>query len=239
MILSFVLMAPFAVNGQSFTIKTDTMRATVSGAGTELVYDYIINNTHTPVALKWTVVATDFPSSWLTTGAFGICDNNICYANAGPKWLWNEAFGTGTTFVSNLYGDTTTHGDFHLQLVFASAVAGTHFLTLTLTDSVTAYTRNMTFIINKFPLGLSTPRASSEVTLYPNPATNELNVTYDVASVRNIEVYNIIGKVMNIRKVIGSNSANVNLESIPPGIYFLKAMGGNGEVVTTKKFTKQ
>jgi len=75
--------------------------------------------------------------------------------------------------------------------------------------------------------------------VYPNPATNDINIVFDEnADVKNIALYNVIGKVMNVYKVSG-NSANLNIENLPSGIYFVKLYSANGSVVVTRKFTKQ
>jgi hypothetical protein len=75
--------------------------------------------------------------------------------------------------------------------------------------------------------------------LYPNPALNEINVVYDgSADVKDIAVYNLIGRVMMVYKVTGS-SANLNIENIPAGIYFVRLLNTHGNVVITRRFTKQ
>jgi hypothetical protein len=77
------------------------------------------------------------------------------------------------------------------------------------------------------------------VSLYPNPANSEVNVVYDeAADIKSIGIYNIIGKLMTVYKVSGK-SANLNIENIPAGIYFVRLLNGQGQVVVTRKFTKQ
>ncbi|MFI5195872.1 MAG: T9SS type A sorting domain-containing protein [Chitinophagales bacterium] len=79
----------------------------------------------------------------------------------------------------------------------------------------------------------------NEIILYPNPARDELNVVYSPnADVKTIAVYNIIGKVIAVYKVT-SAGANLNLENIPSGIYFVRLTNSHGDVVVTRKFTKQ
>ena len=231
--------APKLLFAQTFNVK-DTVSVTVSGGAPESVYSFITNNQNGPLVLKWSVTATDFPASWLTAMALGICDNNLCYPNMAPNWLWGS-FG-GSTFKSKPYGDTTTHGDFHLALVFESAVPGTHYLTVTLTDSAVATsTKTTTFIVNKFPTAVPAVKSAiNEVSIYPNPATSALNVVYDAnADVKTIALYSIIGKLITVYKVSENNGANLNLENTPTGIYFVRLMNSHGDIVATKRFTKQ
>src|SRR3954471_18984322 len=73
-------------------------------------------------------------------------------------------------------------------------------------------------------------RASDIITLYPNPAGNELNVLYDAnAGIRNIIVYNMIGKPVMVYKVTG-NSAKLDIENIPSCIYFIRMIDGQSHV---------
>ena len=107
---------------------------------------------------------------------------------------------------------------------------------------ITLYFFTVTFLLSKTinTVGVNQiTNVQNDILLYPNPAVNEVNVVYDDASdIRNIVVYSIIGKVMAVYKVNG-NSANMNLENIPSGIYFMRLYNGSGNVVATKKFTKQ
>ena len=99
----------------------------------------------------------------------------------------------------------------------------------------------MTFIVRKncAATNVNNTKPAEDFVLYPNPAYNELNVVYDASlDVKNIAVYNIIGKVMSVYKVSGT-SANLNIENIPSGIYFLRLYNSTGSVILTRKFTRQ
>lgn len=85
-----------------------------------------------------------------------------------------------------------------------------------------------------------TMRCADDMLVYPNPAGNELNIVYDVAAdIKNIAVYNLIGKMVAVYKVTGTNSANLNLDSLSPGIYFVRLFNAQGEVVMARRFTRQ
>ena len=93
---------------------------------------------------------------------------------------------------------------------------------------------------NKVPTAVTNiNNQESNILLYPNPAREELNVVFSAtADIKTIAVYNIIGKVLVVYKVTG-DSANMNLENIPSGIYFVRLTNSHGDVVVTRKFTKQ
>jgi hypothetical protein len=222
---------------QSFTV-TDTVYATV--ATTASVIDTIVNTTSSGLALKWRVInASNFPSDWLTEGAFGICDNTACHYNLSGA-LWNSSTSSGTLFTTAPYSPGV-NTSFYLSLNLTGATGGTHWMTVSIYDPTPLGTsQTMTFIINKTTTGVpSVTSSSNDAILYPNPANNELNVVYDAsADIKNIAVYNIIGKVMTVYKVTGSN-ANLNIENIPSGVYFVRLYNDQGNVVVTRKFTKQ
>ena len=213
---------------QSFNVAGDTI---VTGNLVGNTEDAIINITTGNITLQWIVTATDFPSDWLS--GTGICDNKLCYSDA---LIWTGT--SGISHTSNPYSPDS--GDFHLQLnIPASASAGTHYMTVSLKDFSTSETKTETFIVNKWPTAVPVVTNDDDINIYPNPAREELNVVYsNTADVKNIAVYNIIGKVMNVYRVSG-NSANLNLRNVPAGIYFVRLLNANGGVVATRKFTRQ
>jgi type IX secretion system substrate protein len=235
----FCLFSPAFTQAQSFSTTADTVWATVSGVAA--VHDNITNLTGSSLTLKWHVVsAANFPTDWLTYNAFGLCDNAYCQQNTSGN-LWNGTTGNTftSTYKSNAAHDSTDAFDLSLDLSAATSV-GSHWVTVNIADANSSATKNITFVINKPPLSVSNvSNPASEILLYPNPARDELNIVYDAnADVKNIAVYNVIGKVMTVFKVNG-DSANLNLENIPSGIYFVRLFNSNGNVVVTKKFTKQ
>jgi hypothetical protein len=223
------------LKAQVFSVSSDTVNATVVSSA--VIHDDITNNTSSNITVRWSVVATSFPTDWLNSTAFGICDNNLCRNNNGDTLLWRTATSTpGTLFISNAYAPSVA-GTFDLSMNLDGASTGSHWVTIALTDG--SYTKNVTFVLNKWPTAVTSVNSDNEINMYPNPAHDELNIVYSPnADVHNIAVYNIIGKVMMVYKVTGP-SANLNLENIPAGVYFVRLTNSRGEMVTTKKFTKQ
>ena len=223
------------INAQSFTIA-DTVRSTPVCSVT--VLDPVTNTSTVSDTITWKVVACDFPSDW--NQLFSICDNFTCISNGPPTA--NTLWPTATSHTSMAYMPSAT-GDFHMIVDLTTATTnGTHYVTVRLNNaSVPADTALTTFVITKGSTGVQYfPRSSDDIVFYPNPAHDEINVVYSTASdVKNISIYNIIGKLLAVYKVTDSNSANLNLENIPSGIYFARLMNSQGNVVCTRKFTKQ
>jgi len=232
--LTGALLAGGSTYAQSISVQHDTV--TLSGAGFHEASNYLINNTTSAVTVEWRVLSTNFPSDWLSNT--GICDNATCISGAG---LWPVA----TTYESNPYAASITNGMFKLQIDLATAsgttTTGTHYMRIRLNNKFAAGdTAIQTYVVTKTTTSVKVVKATGDVTMYPNPATTALNVVFDGnADIKNIAVFNIIGKQVNMFKVGSSTSASLNVENLPSGIYFVRLMNGNGEVVATRKFTKQ
>jgi Secretion system C-terminal sorting domain len=238
-VLSCLFIKLSSSTAQTFSVPHDTVYATVRGAS--IIHDDITNTTATQFKLRWHVLATDFPADWLTPTAFGICDNLTCLANSGDTLLWRTATSTsGSNFLSDFYMPSVP-GLFDLNLDLSAATTlGSHWVTIAITDPGSFYTKNITFVINKLPLGIKElQNTGAELTIYPNPARNDLNVVYDdLEDVKSIVLYNIIGKAVKVYRV-NTTSANLNLENVPSGIYFLRLFDSKGSLLVTRKFTRE
>lgn len=223
-------------NAQTFTMERDTAFFTSTSATLQNIYDTVAPM-GSAVALKWNVVSSNFPADWLS--ASGICDNNNCYSFNGPTGLWPA----GTMKTSSSYPVAGANHDFHLQFNASGiTTSGTYYVRTRLYNSATSGdTAYATFMITaSAPSGVSNVNRSNEdLSLYPNPATSEINLVYGgTADVKTVSIYNIIGKLMSVYRVNG-NSANMSLENMPGGIYFVRLADAQGQIVATRKFTKQ
>lgn len=212
---------------QSFTAQHDTV-AFMSSEFYSAIDGISVPGT-SPVNIQWRVVASNFPADWKEKT--GICDALNCYSST-PVFA-----GTNYTCLYN-----PGMGDFHLQIDQATTTStGTYYTKVKLNNAANPNdTVNVVFVASKFPTAVNDVNGANSVTMYPNPAVNELHVKYNaLAGVRNVEIYSIIGKKMSVNKVTGIDNTVVNLENIPTGIYFLRLTNTSGDIVATKRFTKQ
>ncbi|MDY6327306.1 MAG: T9SS type A sorting domain-containing protein, partial [Bacteroidales bacterium] len=81
-------------------------------------------------------------------------------------------------------------------------------------------------------------RLMNSVSLYPNPATNHVDVLVSDNSVNvsRLEVYDVYGKLLNEVEVV-DNPTRIDVSSLASGVYFVKVITGEG--VTTKTFVKK
>jgi hypothetical protein len=76
------------------------------------------------------------------------------------------------------------------------------------------------------------------ITLVPNPTTGELTITNYELQITNIEIFDVYGKKVSSHPSTSSSSQKkINLSHLNSGIYFVKVVTNNGEVV--KKVVKQ
>lgn len=78
----------------------------------------------------------------------------------------------------------------------------------------------------------------SNVNLFPNPATNTVNLVLNLnnAAKVNVKIYNVVGQeISNFEKELlsGSNTLTVNLANYKQGVYFVQSII-NGTIVTKK-----
>jgi len=83
-------------------------------------------------------------------------------------------------------------------------------------------------------LGLEDEVFEKQLTIYPNPAKNNLHINTDLPEEINIKIYTILGEILLEEKI--TNSTTLNTESFKAGIYLVEMSSGNKKV--TKKLIK-
>lgn len=230
--IASVVLGSITAIAQPFMPAADTVSVFYTSSGTQDIHnDISIPGTGYATYIKWNVVNHDFPASWSADSNVSACDNYNCYTNMSGNLLG------GTLYKSSAYAVGQT-GLFKLSVNIPNGANGSHYVTINLKDSMSTYNKNITFLIHKVPTSASTVNKTNEdVVLYPNPATDDLNVMFD-DGIKNIAVYNLIGKAMVVYKVAG-NSAKMDISKLPNGVYFIRLSDAKGQVVATRRFTKQ
>lgn len=85
--------------------------------------------------------------------------------------------------------------------------------------------------------------AATETTLelFPNPATNELNVKLPndaTSTVESIQVINVNGQVVKTEHAINTNLLSIDISTLAPGVYMVRTISKDGMTQTTKQFVK-
>ncbi len=76
----------------------------------------------------------------------------------------------------------------------------------------------------------------NNISLYPNPANDYIDVRVDELNVTNMEVYDVYGKLINTVNVI-DNPTRINVSGLATGMYFVRVTTEQG--VATKSFIKK
>jgi CBS domain containing-hemolysin-like protein len=222
-LFAFFSMASFA----QLTVWKDTvemLNLSKPSSGLAL-YDTIYNNTANPVVITWNKTSDLLLTGWTSTG---ICD--------GPG-------GTCYSFNNNQHTFTVpANGKAEIDVLMniaANATNGCSFVTVQFTEPGGIGAKTMTF---KFCTNIAESTKDFEnnniVSIYPNPASNYINLNINDAKVSNINVLNIIGKKIDINANT-PNPINVPLDNIAKGIYLLQFTDNNGKLMGVRRVTKQ
>jgi hypothetical protein len=84
-------------------------------------------------------------------------------------------------------------------------------------------------------LGIEDNSINLELVAYPNPTNNflTLNVGKAELSTLNFQLYDILGKLIESRKII-SSTETIGMANLPSATYFLKVSNNNNELKTFK-----
>jgi hypothetical protein len=75
--------------------------------------------------------------------------------------------------------------------------------------------------------------------VYPNPTFNSLTIKLADETIKSLAIYNILGQTMKVMSIETANKqANLNVASLAKGLYVLKIITDNGNVLT-KRFVKK
>jgi hypothetical protein len=94
-----------------------------------------------------------------------------------------------------------------------------------------------TMTVYVIPTGVASFNAKhSPLTIYPNPATNEITIHKEQLAIKTIEVSNVLGQIVNCQLLFDNSTdycklTTVNLSS---GIYFLKTTDTKGNTLVSK-----
>jgi M6 family metalloprotease-like protein len=103
---------------------------------------------------------------------------------------------------------------------------------------------HLTFHVHFFDTGVEEYQLADNVRVYPNPATDVVNVQCTMNNVQfevtDMEVYDVYGKVVRIVETLRATSlqtAQINVSGLAPGLYFIRLTTNQG--VVTKPFVKK
>lgn len=88
---------------------------------------------------------------------------------------------------------------------------------------------------NVFPTSVAENSLFSNIQLYPNPSSDNINIRYELlqASSLQLEVVNMLGKTLRSEQLPVSSQGMFTVETatLPEGVYFLRLSSGQGHIV--------
>jgi hypothetical protein len=85
----------------------------------------------------------------------------------------------------------------------------------------------------EIPISVGIKNYETHITIYPNPAKDELIITNYELEITNVELFDVLGKCHTSRVTRHENEAKVDISNLYSGIYFVKIYTKQGSV--TKK----
>jgi hypothetical protein len=151
-----------------------------------------------------------------TTSTYCLEDANGSLAGTPTPGTWSGPGVTGNSFNP------------------ATAGAGTHSVVYTYTDNNGCSNSDTLTMTVDLCTGL-TEETNSSFTVFPNPANNNITVTWAIPNVNTLTLSDATGRAVRTYNVSGTQ-AQLSLEGLASGVYFLIV---NGEGKAIQKFVKQ
>ncbi|MFW6019920.1 MAG: T9SS type A sorting domain-containing protein [Bacteroidales bacterium] len=132
-----------------------------------------------------------------------------------------------------VYGRDTTAADSTGHLASIEAMQAN-------IDSVRKY-----FMMNQSPCGgliitssgKPAKKTAMDLSVYPNPANQHLNVELEKPDTYQYRVYDLFGRIVKHKTIKHESKFQINIEGLPSGVYVLHVISPKAEI--TKKFIKQ
>lgn len=169
----------------------------------------------------------EFYSNPLTFGAFSLSNTSTDYSDIfvtkiNPEGLFAWAISTGGSDDDNgLSIATLSNGNAYLTGSFSSSTINFGSTSLVnSSDSPDYFIAKLNSIT-----GIDDEIFESDFSIYPNPATNFLQIK--TSTIANIEIINITGQSI-LKAEISTDNTTVDISILAPGFYFVKFVTEDG-----------
>jgi hypothetical protein len=188
-------------------------------------YIYLHNNRADSIKVTWRMI-TD---SGTTSGwSVQLCDNSNCYNLPGPpRTSLLVAPGDSLDMHSQLAPNCIT-GSGYLKI--SAQVVGDTGAAMILTYKVDA-TSTCSSGINSI--------SGDNIHVYPNPANDMITLSgFEAGQLHNVQIADLQGNAIQAFEANSHESVNLNINSLPAGLYFVKITDAEGKLTAVKKITK-
>lgn len=172
-----------------------------------------------------------FDSILLTVDTVNFDDMFIVEFNSSGDVVWGEAFSFGGDDVISIASDAFDNA--YLAGDFASPTIIIADDTLVNTEEETPFVAKLSF---KCSTGVTEIPNNLEITLFPNPFIDELNVNVKDLDLLEIIFYDLVGRKLLQQTFI--NAATLKISNLPNGLYIYELRNKN-KVISQGKIVKQ
>lgn len=226
---SLILLVLVVLSVSSFaqTIWKDTVVVNIPKDGfVHSLYDTIYNNAPGPdsLILTWSKSSESLLTGW---SGVGICDATV---GGGTCYPFNDS----SPHTLKIPPGSKATIDVQMKAL-TTAMDGCSYVT------VTTNFGPMTFKYCAWPTATKNFDNTNFVTIYPNPATDYVNILINDKKVSSINVVNVIGRRIAKFNVDASKNDDIRvpLDKVADGVYLLQFADASGKVMGVRRVTKQ
>lgn len=205
-------------------VTNSSFDPTAAGLGIHPVQVIITSSEGCADTTTFSVVVNPLPAVNITNGAAGTIETQAGFST----YSW--------AFIDTLSGNTTSLPGFNSPnfdpAPFANSPSNTGVMVVTVTDSLGCSATSDPFVL---PATAITPSLFSQLDVFPNPASNQLNIHFQLLQPSRLEMklFDIKGAVLQrytSTNVFGEK-LKWDLRELPGGMYFLQVQTEKGSLV--------
>ncbi|WP_170265148.1 T9SS type A sorting domain-containing protein [Salibacter halophilus] len=184
----------------------------------------VVNNSGQGVLVSWRTIENNLNSNW----DLQFCDYTTCYTNNFQPLIEDGDTATLPDGYNGSWYLGVDIGD--LDGAFSVWKIEVNFIDFGVYDTLTWTTEDLT---SSKSLSLN----SRNVSIYPNPANDQLNLVFDDASISegmNYDLYSIVGRSVK-NGVVNRTKTIIETSNLQSGVYILQVNSESGESVLHEK----
>lgn len=179
--------------------------------------------------VRWEWTQLDGPTEWEAQ----VCDTIACYAWGVPS---NMDPASGTDTPAPIGGGEAGRLDLSVRPKGVAGV-GTYRIDVALAADPTNIIATNTYTVTVIDLATDIDDFDkAAVKIFPNPTSNFFQITEN-EYVTDVEIFNIVGKKMLVTPHVNGNSYDIS--SFPNGLYLVRMMDDEGNILKTSRITKR
>ncbi|MDP1725422.1 MAG: T9SS type A sorting domain-containing protein [Bacteroidota bacterium] len=225
LLLAITLLLSINIYAQNKDIKMTMLKP---GAGDKIIngqpfqIEYIITNNGT--------VATATTDSMIVL--YFLNNQQVIVGGQSPAFYTNRVLAAGDTIWRKLTLNLTINGlSGPATLPFCTRVyAQTGNVTIDPDQTNNVSCANIVAPVSEVE------KAIENLQIYPNPATHVLNISFDYAQAKQINIIDLNGRIVEQVQIEGTNTA-INTGNLSNGIYLYQINSVDGSLIKSGKFT--